>query len=325
MKSKRNALLVGGFVVVSLFLLVAVLITVGGADLFGKQLKAVVYFQGSVRGLYVGAPVSFRGVKIGEVQSIGIEVDPKTLVTRIPVGLTLGTGTLKMGDAKGQKLSNLPDLVQRGLRAKLIMQSVVTGQTGIDLDFKPDTKLVLVGVGQGPVPGSPAMRDRLEALIDQVSELPLADIVRDVQRTLGTLDQTLKATQQAVEGSGKEFTAAASQARMTMIVGSRALQDVQAQIKVTLASVQRLSDSSREVVVQTQPELARTLQSTRDAAQAAQQAMDNVAEFSAAGSPLRSDAELAVRDLSLAARSLRSFADQLDRQPSTLLFGKKAP
>lgn len=325
MKSKRNALLVGGFVVVSLFLTVAVLITVGGADLFGKQLKAVVYFQGSVRGLYVGAPVSFRGVKIGEVQSIGIEVDPKTLVTRIPVGLTLGTDTLKMGGAQGQKLSNLPDLVQRGLRAKLIMQSVVTGQTGIDLDFKPDTQLTLVGDGKGPVPEIPAMRDRLDALIDQVSELPLADIVRDVQRTLGTLDQTLKATQQAVEGSGKEFTAAASQARLTMIVGSRALQDVQAQIKVTLASVQRLSDSSREVVVQTQPELARTLQSTRDAAQAAQQAMDNVAEFSAAGSPLRSDAELAVRDLSLAARSLRSFADQLDRQPSTLLFGKNAP
>jgi paraquat-inducible protein B len=325
MKSKRNALLVGGFVVVSLFLVVAVLITVGGADLFGKRLKAVVYFQGSVRGLYVGAPVSFRGVKIGEVQSIGIEVDPKTLVTRIPVGLTLGTDTLKMGGAHGEKLSNLPDLVQRGLRAKLIMQSVVTGQTGIDMDFKPDAPLALLGDGQGPVPEIPAMRDRLDALIDQVSELPLADIVRDLQRTLGTLDQTLKTTQHAVEISGKEIGAAASQAQQTMVVGSRALQDVQAQAKVTLVSIQKLSDSTREVVVATQPELARTLQSTREAAQAAQLAMDNVAEFSAAGSPLRSDAELAVRDLSLAARSLRSFADQLERQPSTLLFGKKTP
>jgi paraquat-inducible protein B len=325
MKVKRNALLVGGFVVVSLFLIVAVLITVGGADLFSKRLKAVVYFQGSVRGLYVGAPVTFRGVKIGEVQNIGIQVDPKSLVARIPVGMTLGTDTLKMGGPDGEKLSNLPDLVQRGLRAKLIMQSVVTGQTAIDLDFKPDTPLILLGGGPRSVPEIPAMRDRLDALIDQVSELPLADIVRDVQRTLGTLDQTLKTTQHAVEISGQQISAAASQAQQTMLVGARALKDVQVQATTTLVSIQHLSDSSREVVLQTQPELARTLQATRDAALAAQQAMDNVAEFSAAGSPLRSDAELAVRDLSLAARSLRSFSDQLERQPNTLLFGKKTP
>ncbi|RZI83319.1 MAG: MCE family protein [Rubrivivax sp.] len=324
MKIKRNALLVGGFVICSLVLIVLMLITVGGADLFAKQLKAVVYFQGSVRGLYVGAPVSFRGVKIGEVQSIGIQVDPQSLAARIPVMLTLGTDTLKMG-ADGEKLSNLPDLVRRGLRARLIMQSVVTGQTGIDLDFKPKTPLVLVSGGTGTVPEIPATRDKLDAFIDQISELPLADIVQDLRRTVTTLEQTLKITQVAVESSGKQISAAASQAQQTMVVGAQALQAVQAQARTTLVSIQQLSDASREVVLKTQPDLALTLKSTRDAAQAAQQAMDNVADFSAAGSPLRSDAEMAVHDLSMAARSLRSFADQLERQPNTLLFGKKTP
>jgi len=322
---KRNALLVGGFVVAALVLIVAGLITLGGADLFAKRQKAVVYFQGSVRGLYVGAPVTFRGVKMGEVQSIGVEVDPKSLVTLIPVGLTLGSDTLKMGNEKGGSFRNLPDLVQRGLRAKLIIQSVVTGQTGIDLDFKPDTPVVLLGRGGAGQPEIPAMRDRLDALLDQVSELPLADVVKEVRQTLTSLDATLKAAQQAVALSSKEISATASQARQTLAVGAQALQDVQAQANATLASVAQLSESSRNVVLQTQPEIQLTLQSARDAAQAAQQAMGNVAELSAVGSPLRSDAELAVRDLSLAARSLRSFADQLERQPNTILFGKKAP
>ncbi|MGH6646958.1 MlaD family protein [Aquabacterium sp.] len=322
---KRNALLVGGFVVAALVLIVAGLVTLGGSDLFAKRQKAIVYFQGSVRGLYVGAPVSFRGVKIGEVQSIGVEVDPKSLVTLIPVGVTLGSDTLKMGHEKGGSFRNLPDLVQRGLRAKLIIQSVVTGQTGIDLDFKPDTPVVLLGHGATESPEIPAMRDRLDALLDQVSELPLADVVKEVRQTLNSLDATLKVTQQTVALSSKEISATAAQARQTLAVGAKALQDVQVQANATLASVAQLSESSRNVVLQTQPEIQLTLQAARDAAQAAQQAMGNVAEISAVGSPLRADAELAVRDLSLAARSLRSFADQLERQPSTLLFGKKSP
>lgn len=322
---KRNALLVGGFVVTALILIVAGLVTLGGADLFAKRQKAVVYFQGSVRGLYVGAPVSFRGVKIGEVLSIGIEVDPKSLVTRIPVGLTLAGDMVKMGDEQGGSFRKLPDLVQRGLRAKLIIQSVVTGQTSIDLDFKPNTPVVLLGGGSSAVPEIPAMRDKLDALLDQVAELPLADLVQDVRKTINQLDQTLKVTQQAVALSGKEIGAAAAQAKQTLVVGAKALQDVQAQAQATLASVEQLSESSRNVVLQTQPEIQQTLQAARDAAQAAQQAMGNFAELSAVGSPLRSDAELAVRDLSLAARSLRSFADQLERQPNTILFGKKAP
>mgnify|MGYP006174850473 FL=1 len=53
--------------------------------------------------------------------------------------------------------------------------------------------------------------------------------------------------------------------------------------------------------------------------------MNRIAELSAPGAPLRADLESAVADLSQTSRSLRSFADQLDRHPSTLLFGGKAP
>lgn len=313
---KKNAWLVGLFLLVAVALIVAGVITLGGRGLFSTRLKAVVYFDGQVRGLYVGAPVTFRGVKIGDVEAIGIEVNPTTLAARIPVGLNLGADTLRMGGADGKHLSDLPDLVRRGLRAKLILQSVVTGQAAIDLDFKPDTPLHLLGGGHGPVPEIPAMRDKLDGLLEQISNLPLSDLVHDLRRTMDTLTQTLKTTQAVVATTG-------AQVDKTLLIGAQAMHALQGQSLTTLASIQRLSDSSRQVVLQAQPELLRTLESTRGAAQATELAMSNLADLSAPGAPLRADLELAMRDLSQAARSMRSFSDQLERQPNNLLFGKR--
>jgi len=274
-----------------------------------------------VRGLYVGAPVSFRGVKIGDVETIGIEVEATTLAARIPVGLSLGTGTLRMGGPEGERMSNVPDLVRRGLRARLILQSVVTGQAAIDLDFKPLTPLHLMDGGRGAKPEIPAMHDKLDALLEQLSNLPLGDLVHDTRRTLDSLDKTLQATQLAVSGASAQLQATGVQASKTLALGAQALQALQAQSATTLSAIQRLADASREVVTQTQPELTRTLQGTQAAAQAAQAA--NLADVSAPGAPLRADLELAMRDISQAARSLRAFADQLARQPNALLFGTR--
>ena len=320
---KKTPLLVGTFVLVALALIVAGVMALGGRGLFSKQLKAVVYFDGNVRGLYVGAPVTFRGVKMGDVESIGIEVEPTSLAARIPVGLSLGTGTLRMGGPDGQRMSNVPDLVRRGLRAKLILQSVVTGQTAIDLDFKPNTPLHLLGDGHGATPEIPAIHDKLDALLEQLSNLPLGDLVNDTRRTMDSLDKTLKVTQLAVSSASAQLQATGVQADKTLAIGAQALQALQTQSATTLASIQRLSDTSREAVLQTQPDIVRTLQGTREAAQAAQAAMANLADLSAPGAPLRADIELAVRDISQAARSLRAFSEQLERQPNALLFGKR--
>jgi paraquat-inducible protein B len=322
-KTKKSPLLIGVFVLGGLALLVAGILMLGGSKLFSKQVQAVVFFEGSVRGLYVGAPVTFRGVKIGEVDGISIDVDPQSLATRIPVRLTVGSDTIRMGNDHGKHIDDVPDLVRRGLRARMILQSVVTGQTGIDLDFRPNTPLRLVAGGRSKVPEIPAMRDRLDALVEQLSNLPLSDVVSELRRTMGSLDKALRATQTAVEQSSVQLTSTARQAEKTLAVGEQALQSVQAQTRTTLASIERLSNSSRDVLLQTRPELTRALQSTRDAAQSAQEAMANIADLSAPGAPLRSDLELAMRDLSQAARSLRGFADQLERQPNSLVFGKK--
>ncbi|MDB5819767.1 MAG: hypothetical protein JWQ11_3407, partial [Rhizobacter sp.] len=64
---KRNALLIGGFVVVAFAVIVIAIFWLSGSDNFGKQMKSTIYYQGNVGGLSLGAPVTFRGVTVGQV------------------------------------------------------------------------------------------------------------------------------------------------------------------------------------------------------------------------------------------------------------------
>ena len=85
MAKPDNAKLVGAFVLGALVLLVAAVAVFGGGALFRRNTPAVVYFQGSVAGLSVGAPVTFQGVTIGSVSRIVLEMSATTGEARIPV------------------------------------------------------------------------------------------------------------------------------------------------------------------------------------------------------------------------------------------------
>lgn len=318
---KRHALLTGVFVAGAIVLVVATVLLLGTGGLFGQSLRAVVYFEGSVRGLYIGAPVTFRGVKVGEVDDIDIDVDPATLATRIPVGLTIRAGSIRIGGQEGKRLNSIPDLVQRGLRARLVLQSVVTGQTGIDLDLKPGTPARLLSRGRSRVPEIPAARDRLDALLEQLTTLPLNDLLGDVRRTMATLNDALRTTQAGVDRASQQLVRTAEQAERTLAVGSGALETVQQQTRSTLAAVETLSRTSEQVLKQTAPDLQQSLRSAREAADAARVAMGQVAELSAPGAPVRADLEGAMRDLALSARNLRTLSERLERKPNALIFG----
>lgn len=318
---KRHALLVGSFVIGALVLSVAGVLWLSGNDLFQQQLRAVVYFKGSVSGLYIGAPVTFRGVQVGQVDGIDIEVDRETLNARIPVRVRLQPSAVRVNGAQAKDPIAIKTLVQRGLRARLVAQSFVTGQRAIDLDFAPDTPLVYAGPGGDTE--IPALADRFGALIDQVAELPLRQTMEDLRRTLNALQQTLATAQTTLDVSAREVSATAAEARKTLAIASQALQRVESNANATLASVTRLSDTTRDAVGQVQPELQRALVGAREAAESARLAMDRVAEMTAPDAPLRGDLDTAVRDLSQAARGLRDWAELLEEKPNAVIFGNR--
>ncbi|MCW7536632.1 MlaD family protein [Aquabacterium sp. A7-Y] len=321
---KRHALLVGSFVIGALVLVVVTIVWLSGASLFQQQLYAVVHFEGSVKGLYVGAPVTFRGVPVGQVESIGIEVDDDSLNARIPVRMSLRASAVRFdgGDDDGSRV-DLPTLIKRGLKARLVAQSFVTGQKLIDLDFLPDTPATLMGSKHDPE--IPAVADRFGVLVDQIAELPLRETVQDLRQTLQTVQATLDSTRKTLELSSKELSSTAAQARQTLATASTALRQVQGNAQSALASVTRLSDTTEATLQGVRPELQETLRGARAAAESARVAMDRVSELSAPGAPLRADLDSAVRDLSQAARGLREWSELLEEQPNAVIFGADRP
>lgn len=324
---KRNALLVGLFVVAAIVIGLVGALWLSGNTLFQRQQRAYVYFEGAVGGLYVGAPVTFRGVSVGQVDDISILLYRATLNARIPVRLRLQPqAVMQENGGVEQSRPSLKTLVERGLRARLVAQSFVTGQKAIDLDFAPEAPLHYESENHDEE--IPTQTDRFGGLIDQVAQLPLRDTVQELRATLQSLQSTLGTTQQALDGTVGTLRETAGDVRQTLAVAREAIQRVEANTGRTLASVTQLagsvralSDSAQGTMATLQPELQKTLSGAREAADAARLAMNRVAELTAPGTPVRGDLEAAARDLSQAARGLRDWSELLERQPNAVIFG----
>jgi len=324
---KRNALLIGAFVIAAMVMTVAGVLWLSGANLFRQQQIAMIYYRGNVSGLYVGAPVTFRGVAVGQVDSIGISVDRDTLKALVPVRVRLQADPVQFTGSSKSPV-DLQTLVQRGLRARLTAQSFVTGQKAIELDFLPSTPSTLHGNGNQLE--IPAVADRFGALIDQVAELPLRDTVQEIRDTVKELRGTLVSVQHSLDSAqvvlgrtSEELSKTGNDARATLKAANEAIRQVQSSTSATLNSITRLADTSREAVQTAQPELQRSLTSAREAAESARLAMDRVAEMTAPGASLRGDLDAAIRDLSQAARGLRDWSELLEEKPNAIIFGNR--
>ena len=168
---------------------------------YRNTLKYVMYFNGSVRGLAEGAPVELRGIPIGRVTGISLELDAGTADIRIPV-------TAELEPDRIQEINKLPDisnqdmmsrLITKGLRAQLRTGSLLTGQLLVDLDFHPGTKTAL-HAGKGPYPEFPTIPSSLDqfthsaqTIMDKIAKLPLNDVATELHATLKSLQATSKA------------------------------------------------------------------------------------------------------------------------------------
>ncbi|HZR38087.1 MAG TPA: MlaD family protein [Nevskia sp.] len=312
---KANPALIGGFVVGALLLAAVAVIAVGGNALFVRQRHAVIYFSGAVTGLSVGAPVNFRGVRVGHVTDIKLQFDSKNLAARIPVYITLDPRKVRM--LGGQKLSvaDVPfeKFIEKGLRAQLAIQSLVTGQLDVELDFQPDTPAVFVS--EDPEANEiPAMRSDFDTFRDQLSQLPLRQLTDELR-------ETMLAVKQLAVTANTELGATAASARQTTDALTRAVTQLQGDTQRTLASVQKLSEHVDTAVTTLSPQLNQTLATAQKALTDADATLAHTSELTAPGAPLRADLEEALRNLAVASEALRSFSETIDRNPQALVTG----
>ena len=305
MSKPANKTVIGIFVVVAIGLVVAAILILGSGKFFQDRPKYVMYFDGSVKGLAVGSPVVFRGVRTGTVTEIGMRFNRKDLSVLIPVYVELGEADVQMvddhvlstkkSDRKKMLYQFTDALIKRGVRAQLEMQSFVTGQLQIALDFYPDKPAKFVG-GPSKYPEIPTIPTQLQELTKRVEQIPIEEIAEKMRLTLDGMAKMV---------NSPEMT------RMVKSIGQTAdetrtlIRDMDRQIEPLTASIKKISD-----------ETGATLTTIRVAVR-------NIENTTGEDSVVVYRLNKTLDELERASRSLRFLAETLEEQPESLIFGKK--
>jgi len=263
--------------------------------------RYVLNFNESLRGLAVGAPVTFLGLQAGEVTSVGLAFDAATANIRPRVVITLYPERLiAYSNVKGQAsrlAAAIPDdqkrraflrrlVEERGLRGQLRSGSLLTGQLYVAFDYYPKAPKVKVDLTQEEpelpvVPGTlVALEAKLTSLLDKIDKLPLDAIAGDLKRDLEDLDETLKSASKLINNADVQLVPQIK----------TAIEDLHA----ALAAVERAMNSADTTLLGT-------------------------------NAPAQEELRNALQEFARAARSLRALADQLERQPSSVIRGKTEP
>lgn len=293
MSKKVSKTAIGAFVVGAIALMVALIVVAGSGKFFTKAIPCVFYFSGSVQGLNVGSPIKFKGVQIGEVTDIKMTLDQNTMDVEIPVYANIYPEKFIL--KKGQKYrDNLGPAIDAGLRAQLMMQSLITGQLYISLDLYPDAGAPEFH-GDGALPEIPTVPTVIEQLGAMIKEINFKEIVE-------TLDRTANGIEKLVNDP-----------------------DLEAGIDNFNDTLQELELLVRNVNNQVEPvsgELQKTLAGVQDALEQMEKTLANSAKMTADGSPVMHELLKTINELSEASRSMGNLAEYLERHPESVIFGK---
>jgi paraquat-inducible protein B len=320
MSARPSATAIGGF------LLGAIVLIVGGVSFFGGALfgdradvrHAAVIFTGSVKGLNVGAPVTLRGVKVGEVRQISLHYidERKEFVTPVIVSINvadLGFTTRVLQ----QKL--LDPLVERGLRAQLKTQSILTGLLYIDLDFLPEQppRYVDYDAGVTQIPTAPT---ELEAILARVSEI-------DVQAFVQRADSALRALEAIL--SDPETRRLPGTVNATLEEVRELAADANANVATLTADAGRLVHAADGTLASTRAEIEflgerveKSLAAVDTLLASVQRTSDELGYAVSDRSPALHELEEAAQEIGRAARALQELADVLAREPESLVRGR---
>lgn len=260
---------------------------------YEKKVRYLVYFEESVRGLSVGAPVEFRGIHIGQVVDFRLEFEANSSRFRIPVTIEIEPERIYMaGQADSASGANIEKFVKQGLRAQLAMGSLLTGKVYVKLDFFPEASPQAIDY-TGPYPALPTTRTpverltaNLESILRRLDKLPIESIGANVQETITGVNRLVNGPELQASLANLNRTLAELQqfsARLNQDTGP-GIDDSLAQIRATLAELQHALSGD---------------------------------------SALQQDLRKTLTELGSAARALRELVDLLERQPNALIFGKE--
>ena len=265
---------------------------------YTRKSNFVAYFESSVRGLSIGAPVEFKGIKIGSVLDISLEFDSEATSFRVPVLIEIEPERIKQRDDNGvNPYESLQPLIDKGLRARLQTGSLLTGQLYVELGMFPDTPVKLVAEGS-PVPELPTIPSGLGAITDSIeaflAKLDRVKVDKIGEELLGSL-----------EGANKLINAP--------------------EVNTAVAELDDAMKALRNILTKVdEADLKTTIMAARNALQKVDTTLTLTNRILQPNSPLQYNLIEMISELEETARSIRMLVESLERQPQALILGKDA-
>ncbi len=267
-------------------------------EAFTKKIRFVMFFEDSVRGLNVDAPVEFKGIKVGSVVDLRLEFDRRDSSFKIPVIIEIEPERVVERGSDDEQIPSphetLQTLVAQGLRARLGTGSLLTGQLFVELVMRPDTEARLAG-GELPYPELPTVPAELGEITASIKGLLAKMNTIDFESIGKELEGTLKGTNRLV--NSEEALNTVRELEATMGAFRSVLSKVDQRVDPLADNIQEAVSKGRKSL-----DLLNILLKPD------------------------SDLQLHVKDMTLEftqmARSISRLMEQLERNPQSLLYGK---
>ena len=332
MSARANPTTIGAFIVSAVALAVAGLIVLGGLDIFKRELPFVMFFDGDLGGLDIGAPVQIRGVKIGSVTKIRLFADSTSIAVYVNIDPTL----LPKGSKVKQNAEAVDKMIKQGLRAQLQTQSLLTGQLLVYLDMFPDTPIRLVGLDPDvkEIPTVPTtlarMQARVEAFLQTLEKIKLDTLVNDVSLAVNSArnlvaSPELRSAIVSANQALRQADAALQEAGLVLKRVDAKLDTLSAKTDTALTEISELMIEARKAVVKLDAQIEPLAAALKDTSTTATETLRTLDRAVDGDSQMGYEALRALRDVADAARSLKALADYLERHPDALLRGKGGP
>ncbi|HXV22928.1 MAG TPA: hypothetical protein VED46_01590, partial [Alphaproteobacteria bacterium] len=289
-------------------------------------------------------PIRLGGVPIGQVTEIRVSYDPSERVFNVPVYYEITKGSVQGYDTTHIKdsVAEIKKLIDRGLRAKLVPQSFVTGQLYVQLGVLENAPLKLLGAEPGVIEipsvpsdvdviasqlgellGSPSRKEGLRALVNNFAEL-----LNDENRArVGQILDHFNEFSASLANSGPSLERTLSGAAQVSARADQAMarvEDLVAEARGLVEGFQKLTDNitAKEGVVNQLGRTAKSVQRLADEINSAvSENRPGVRDFTETTLPA---IDGLVLDLEKLAAKLNRIADDLERDPSGFLFGSSS-
>lgn len=332
MSTKPSPTLIGIFTLAALLIGGAALVLIGAGKFFERSRDVLVYFDKTVYGLQVGSDVRFGGVRIGRVSSISVIIDANENRKVIPVIISLterdldrisqgGTGSIDFSSEAGVRAA-----VEKGLRAGMRQQSLVTGQLYIELDIIPGSEGFVFQSDQQPdLPVIPTIPTEMDELISDISDGLKKIVALDFESMLkelhGILAKTnaqlaeldLKTINDNIVGITEDIHAISKDEKIKSSL---------ANLDETLIELKELSKKANAGFDPLLEELTQVTVDTRASLQRIEQTVSKLGVASDPRSPLLLDLRALLQETERTSRTLQELSNDLKRNPNTLLRGK---